>query len=116
MSDSDNGDQKLPIPWQKVQGAIWLVGIAVLAWQDWWWPGILILVAISSVYQAVAHSYVRRAEEEKEVLKTRETHLPETCPSCGSPVSISTVTWVSDTTATCPYCSSNIKAIEPGQI
>ena len=47
MSDSDNGEKNLPMPWRKVQGAIWLIGLAILAWQDWWWPGILILVAIS---------------------------------------------------------------------
>ena len=36
MSDSENGKQDLPFAWQKVQGAIWLVGLAILAWQDWW--------------------------------------------------------------------------------
>jgi hypothetical protein len=112
VSDSDNGKQDLPFAWQKVQGAIWLIGLAILAWQNWWWPGILILVAISSIYQAVVHTYVRRAEEEKEVSHRRETLLPENCPNCGSPITVDRVTWVSDTTASCPYCNSSIKATE----
>ena len=115
MSDSDNGEQNLPMPWRKVQGAIWLIGLAILAWQDWWWPGILILVAISGISQAVIQSYVSKAEKQEQIAQTRETHLPETCPNCGSPISVSTVAWASDMTATCPYCSSSIKAIEPGQ-
>ncbi len=32
-----------------VQGAIWLIGIGVLALTDWWWPGILFLVAASTL-------------------------------------------------------------------
>lgn len=34
--------QALPI------GAIWLIGIAVLAITNWWWPGILILIGLTS--------------------------------------------------------------------
>lgn len=38
--------------WKQVQVAIWLVGLAILAWKDWWWPAILILAAISGLYLA----------------------------------------------------------------
>ena len=115
MSDSESIDEKLPVQWRKVQTGIWLVGLAILAWQGWWWPGILILVAISSLFQALVYMYVRKAEEEKQITQTRQAHLPANCPNCGSPITSSTVTWISDTTAICPYCKSNIKATESAQ-
>jgi hypothetical protein len=30
-------------PWRNIHGAIWLIGLAILFWKGWWWPGILIL-------------------------------------------------------------------------
>ena len=40
-------------PWRQIQVALWLVGLAILAWKGWWWPGILVLVALSAILQAV---------------------------------------------------------------
>ena len=39
--------------------------------------------------------------------------LPASCPTCGAPISASTVIWTSDNTADCSYCRTNIKR-EPG--
>ncbi len=36
-------------PWGNIQTVVWLVGLAILAWHGWWWPGILVLVAVSMV-------------------------------------------------------------------
>ena len=33
--------------------AVWLVGIAVIAINGWWFPGILVVAAISLVFRAV---------------------------------------------------------------
>jgi len=30
-------------------GGLWLIGIAVLAITNWWWPGIMVLVGISAL-------------------------------------------------------------------
>jgi len=46
-------EKELPGPWRQIQSAIWLIGLAILAWQGWWWPGILVLVAISGLTQAL---------------------------------------------------------------
>ncbi len=43
--------QKITGPWHNVQGAIWLIGLAIIAWQGWWWPGILVLVALSMILE-----------------------------------------------------------------
>ena len=58
-------EKKLRGPWQSVQTAIWLIGLAILAWQDWWWPGILVLIAISILSQAMIQSLVPGAIEEE---------------------------------------------------
>ena len=30
-------------------GGIWLIGIAVLAVTNWWWPGIMVVIGISAL-------------------------------------------------------------------
>ena len=54
MAEKDEKNVKemedaLPVPWQRIQGAIWLLGLAIIALRDWWWPGILVLVALSGL-------------------------------------------------------------------
>ncbi|MCX6049308.1 MAG: hypothetical protein NT075_29755 [Chloroflexi bacterium] len=99
----------LPAPWEKVQSAIWLIGLAILAWRGWWWPGILVLVAISGLTQAFLSQYVNRAAESKQLVYTRTTGLPKNCPSCGGPLDATKVRWTSDNTAICPYCGTTLK-------
>ena len=57
---------KLVGPWRSLHGAVWLIGLAILAWREWWWPGILVLVAISMVIEAVLMQYVPQAFEKAE--------------------------------------------------
>jgi hypothetical protein len=38
--------EKLTDPWRKIHGAVWLFGLAALAYTNWWWPGIFILVGL----------------------------------------------------------------------
>ncbi len=106
----------LPIPWSRIQGAIWLLGLALLAWQDWWWPGILVLVAISGLVQALLQWYFSRKKEEAvkqeetvQLDQERAAWLPSVCPNCGGPISVSTVRWTGNHTADCPYCNANLK-------
>jgi len=107
----EEGDD-LPLPWAQIQSAIWLVGLAILFWQGWLWPGVLVLVAISGLVQAGMQLYLKRGEERMVLEATREAHLPEACPHCGGPLSAASVRWTSPTTATCPFCNSSIKALE----
>ena len=86
-------------------------GIAILAWQGWWWPGILVLVALSGLLEAGMRAYAGRAAHTEAVQQTRIRNLPSNCPSCGGPLSPSAVTWVDDVTALCPYCKATIKVL-----
>jgi prepilin signal peptidase PulO-like enzyme (type II secretory pathway) len=102
-------EEELPLPWQRIQGAIWLLGIAILALFDWWWPGILVLAAISGLVQGGLQLYLSRKAEEKQLTERRAEWLPSLCPSCGGPLSVTTVTWTGPNTADCPYCKANLK-------
>lgn len=102
--------EELSEVWRQVHGAIWLIGLAILAWRGWWWPGILVLVAISGLAQALLVRYQNRSAAQQTLVQTRARGLPETCPSCGGPLDAAKVKWASETTAICPFCGSNIKA------
>jgi hypothetical protein len=119
LTDQEKNQQaepELPVPWQRIQGALWLLGIAFLALTDWWWPGILVLVAISGLVQAGLQLYISREVETKKIQDEaqqldvqRAAWLPSVCPACGGPLSVKTVRWTGSATADCPYCSAHIK-------
>jgi len=48
-----NHSDKLTVPWRTIHMAIWLLGLAILYWQGWIWPGILVLIALSGVLEVV---------------------------------------------------------------
>ncbi len=109
-------EDELPVPWQKIQGGIWLLGLALLIWSGWIFPGIFVLLAVSGLFQAGVLFYIRNQEEQK--LKTgqldqlateRASWLPSTCPGCGGPMNVQNVNWTGTSSATCPYCSANIR-------
>jgi hypothetical protein len=117
--------KKLVGPWRNLHGAVWLVGLAILAWKGWWWPGILVLVAISMVIEAVLMRFVPYAFEE-EPLSTDPTPvppsplpaspavqhrlelLPRICPKCGAPIRGHEVKWTGAQSADCLFCGINL--------
>ena len=123
-------ERKLKGPWKSVHTAIWLVGLAILALNDWWWPGILFLVALSMISQAIiqmmapkASELVEQTNEERiagEVidssLSNAESHkaaysnhrLPTECPKCGAPIRGVDIRWTGPDSANCPYCGANL--------
>jgi hypothetical protein len=126
-----NRDEKTLVgPWRQVHAAIWLIGLAVLAWKDWWWPGILVLIALSILAEAVIRQIPGAAVAEEETLEPDfaelpagepaeaaparppepdPTRLPEKCQECGAPVSADKVQWTSATTASCSYCGATLR-------
>ncbi len=113
-------EPELPFQWEQVQSAIWLVGIAIIALRGWWWPGMLVLVAISGLTQAAIVAYLERNKardeaviEQKNLEEARATALADNCPGCGAPLDTKSVIWRSATTASCPYCNRSIKASRP---
>ncbi len=109
-------ENELPAPWNKIQGALWLLGLALIAWKGWWWPGMLVLIAISGLIQAAIRTYLssistKQQDEVKqaEIDRDRAQWLPDICPRCGAPLSVSTVRWTGSDTVDCPYCSANLR-------
>jgi hypothetical protein len=129
-------EKELTGPWRNLHGAVWMIGLAILAWKGWWFPGILVLVAISMVIEAalmavVPGAYRTRssddADDDHEEVDSRaaptpaaapaaapvvDAHpyelLPVTCPKCGGPVRGNEVKWTGLRSADCPFCGANL--------
>lgn len=45
------------IQWDGLTGGVWLIGLAVLFMTGWWWPGIMVLIGLSSLFSGLAHAH-----------------------------------------------------------
>jgi hypothetical protein len=129
---------KMVGPWRYIQVAIWLIGLAILAITGYWWPGILLVVAASVVYEALIRwlapaAFVPEEPETPEVQRGSETPpaaapatvpavsaspppiqehraelLPSECPKCGGPIRGQEVVWTGVQSADCPFCGVNL--------
>ncbi len=122
--------QELVGPWRSLHGAVWVIGLAILAIRGWWWPGILVLIGISMLIEAVLKQFVPHAYQTVEaeaapipaveaaapvmtappasVPEHRVELLPAVCPKCGGPIRGNEVRWTGPQSADCPYCGSNL--------
>jgi predicted Zn-ribbon and HTH transcriptional regulator len=141
MSENEN-KKKMVGPWRSVHGAIWLIGIVLMISYNWWWPGILVLIAISGVFEALLQKYAPEANvEENPVTKSASTQtsaespsldsinhtaepisstpvhrlelLPTVCPNCNGPIRANEIKWTGPQSANCPYCGSNLPMQAP---
>jgi hypothetical protein len=123
-------NKKMVGPWQTVHAVIWLVGIYILASRGWWWPGILVLVAISAIYEGLLQRLAPDAFEGEQregpmptgmtrevpapmvtpspIQEHRLELLPQVCPNCNAPIRGHEVKWTSVQSADCPYCGTNL--------
>ncbi len=131
----DEPKKKLSGPWHSLHVVIWLIGIYILASRGWWWPGILVLVAISALYEGFIQRYVPGAYvDEKPMPSTtmqpmadlstsppppsaapatviqehRIELLPQVCPACNGPIRGHEARWTGPQSANCPYCGTNL--------
>jgi len=134
MSHDKKKKKKLKGPWDAIQTAIWLIGLAVLAVKGWWWPGILVLVALSVITEAIIEILVPDAVETVEseekaapfmageekaapvpkiiVTPHHPVHrLPSVCPQCNAPVRGHEVQWTGHESAGCAYCGANLPLV-----
>ncbi len=128
--------QQLVGPWRSIHAAVWLIGLAILFWTGDWWPGILVLIAISAIVEALIRRYVPGAVEVEEAAGSAATlpvasaspdaapaqpapreHrlelLPSICPGCGGPIRGHEVKWTGVQSADCPYCGVNLPMAKP---
>jgi hypothetical protein len=127
-------ERKLVGPWRTVHALIWLVGLAILAWTNGWWPGILLLIGLSIILEAFLKRYAPHAFQDSTEVPAqpseqvsrpiaqppdlsvppapewtgRNEWLPSTCPKCGAPTRGSEVRWSGPSSAECPYCGTNL--------
>lgn len=118
-------EKQLVGPWRNLHTAVWLIGLAILAWQGWWWPGILVLVAISVLIEALLMQFAPQAFEDTAptadevptpapspavppMPEHRLELLPSSCPKCGAPIRGDEVKWTGSQSADCSYCGANL--------
>jgi hypothetical protein len=125
--DKQERKRKLVGPWRNLHGAVWLIGLAILAWRGWWWPGILVLIGISMLLEAALMQFAPRAfvdegappvvpitaeppppEPAAPPPEHRLELLPAACPNCGGPIRGKDVKWTGPQSADCPYCGANL--------
>jgi len=129
--------KKLVGPWRGLHAAIWLVGLYILLSSGRFFPGILVLIAISALYEALLARYAPYAFEEviptvpwpPEVAEPAPVQpitsadtasmspavqeqqielLPHVCPNCNAPIRGNAVKWTGPQSADCPYCGTNL--------
>ena len=117
--------------WRSLHGVIWLVGLYILFSRGQIFPGILVLVAISAIYEGILRRYAPNAFEAQTPLgapkpeaatqrepapvmaptppqEHRTELLPPACPSCNGPIRGHEVKWTGQQSANCPYCGTNL--------
>jgi len=129
----DEPKKKLVGQWRNLHGAIWLIGLAILFWRGSFWPGILILIAISALIQIaimrfVPNSYVEEVPQTPissempdpplslqpflgtlgEKVVNHPEQLPTNCPRCGAPSRGHEVKWTGPYSADCAFCGANL--------
>ncbi len=129
----DEPKKKLIGPWRNLHGAIWLLGLAFLFWKGWIWPGILVLIALSTILEVLIMRLVPDSYEVEppkvpappqmpvppqppqpfaSSTETPVVHhpekLPTNCPRCGAPTRGHEVKWTGPYSADCPFCGANL--------
>ena len=129
----DEPKKKLVGPWRNIHGAIWLLGLAFLFWKGWIWPGILVLIALSTIVEVMIMKMVPDSFEVEapaapvmpvmpvppqpphpfaSTVETPAHHhaenLPANCPKCGAPTRGHEVKWTGSYSADCSFCGANL--------
>jgi hypothetical protein len=117
--------------WQVFHIILWAGGLFYLFTKGPFFPGILVLIAISAIYEALLRRYLPTAYEEKiedvpdepsvpppselstniappTPVEHRLELLPQVCPSCNGPIRGHEVKWTGPQSADCPYCGTNL--------
>ena len=117
--------------WQVFHLILWLGGLYYLISRGQIFPGILLLLLISAIYEALLRRYVPHAYQETEAVEPSSSSaevpspapqsntspaspehrlelLPQVCPSCNGPIRGHEVKWTGPQSADCPYCGTNL--------
>ena len=128
---SRKAKQELVGIWRAFHIIIWAGGLYYLFTRGEFFPGILVLLAISAIYEALLRRYIPKAYEEQiqaepgslptvptpnpaasstppAALEHRLELLPQSCPSCNGPIRGYEVKWTGPQSADCPYCGTNL--------
>lgn len=105
--------QRFVAPRQGVTGAIFMIGLAILFATDWFWPGILVLLGITSLVGA----YIERSQPHDDIPLRVEEPLKELryaaqCTSCGAATPPELQEGSTQKAAVCSYCGSPLELVQ----
>lgn len=114
-------------PWRPLRSAIWLIGLGILFFWGHWWPGILVLIGLTMIVEALFRAPMRQwpqnspppaspvsppAAPVPAPVQIDPVHrvelLPANCPQCGGPIRAHEVKWTGRQSAACPFCGTNL--------
>lgn len=104
-------------PRQGLTGAVFMIGMAVLFATDWFWPGILVLVGITSLLG----TYLEKSEPDEDDIPLRvdvpaegppaEVRYARKCSSCGAATPQALQEGTTDRGVACSYCGSQLERV-----
>ena len=133
--NSSEPKRKLIGPWQSLHVVIWVIGLYILFTRGSFFPGILVLIAVSALYEAFLRRYVPGSyTDENDSIQASPQQpptttpiepaedaplpsplgehplelLPPVCPNCGGPIHPYEVKWTGPQSANCPYCGTHL--------
>lgn len=78
--------KQLKSPWNNLQSAVWVIGIAILFMSGDWWPGILFVVGASILVETFIQVVVPSAVDEEPPAVPAPQAAPEITPTAPAPV------------------------------
>lgn len=112
-------NSKFAAPRQGVTGAVFMIGLAILFATDWIWPGILVLLGVTSLMGA----YVRHSEPDEDDIPLKvdrplEEAPPQAvryapqCASCGAATPQELQEGATQLAAFCGFCGSQLDRVQ----
>lgn len=114
-------------PWRPFRGVFWIFLLAFLFLGGRWWPGILVLIVMASLFGSLFRDATPQQTQNPPPMHipmpppaapivtpapVEQIHrvdlLPAACQQCGGPIRSSEVKWTGKQSAACPYCGSDL--------
>ncbi len=111
---------QISAPRKSISGGIFLIGLAILFATDHFWPGILVLIGVTSMVEVFLRRMTPDDEDiplrvdlpERLASKPELVRYPAKCPHCGAPVPEPLQEGTNKHSAACAYCGATLEPVK----